>query len=59
MIETTLNELGEEMQSNIFRNYGTAIKSARVEGPTISEKWGWKVNRADRAAGGYHYMTCP
>lgn len=45
------------MQENIFDHFSTAIQQAISEAPNTACRWGTKVNRDDRSAGGLYWAT--
>ena len=50
-------ELQDEFQDNIYDKYETAISPAFSQSINTALHWGDKVNRDDRPAGGYHYVS--
>ena len=50
-------ELQDAFQDNIYDKYETAISAAFTQSINTALHWGDKVNRDDRAAGGYHYVS--
>lgn len=47
----------EEVQENIFDHFSIAVQQAASEAPNTAQRWGMKVNRDDRAAGGLYWAT--
>jgi len=56
-IQALCASLTEEVQENIFEHFSTAIQQATSEAANTVGRWGQKVNRDDRAAGGYFWAT--
>lgn len=56
-IHALCGSLVEEVQDNIFDHFSTAIQQAASEAPNTAYRWGMKVNRDDRAAGGLYWAT--
>jgi hypothetical protein len=56
-IDALCDSLIEEVQENIFNHFSTAIQQAASEAPNTAQRWGMKVNRDDRAAGGLYWAT--
>ena len=73
MVESTCKELKDELTDNIYEKFGTfivptllhelysfldpAVASAEDEASKTAIHWGSRLNREDRAAGGYYWST--
>lgn len=56
-MQTACKELQDEFQDNIYDKYEPAISAAITQSINTALHWGEKVNREDRPAGGYHYVS--
>lgn len=56
-VANTVKELKGELGDNIYDHYDPGISNAENDAPGTVAGWGAKVNREDRAAGGYFWST--
>ncbi len=56
-VANTVKELKDELGDNIYDHYDPGISNAENDAPRTVAGWGAKVNREDRAAGGYFWST--
>ena len=57
IIGDVCKQLMEEFLNNIYDKYPDAVGQAIEEASRTADQWGAAVNRNNRLAGGYHYMT--
>ncbi|KAL8899294.1 MAG: hypothetical protein Q9207_006271 [Kuettlingeria erythrocarpa] len=55
--KTCARELHDELQDAIFDRYEAAVQAAAGDSIQIAAKWGWPVNRENRAAGGLFWSS--
>ncbi|KAA8898231.1 hypothetical protein FN846DRAFT_910178 [Sphaerosporella brunnea] len=56
-IQGTVKGVKDTLKESIFDRYAEAVNSASTQAPETAEKWGLKVNRADRSQGGLYWAT--
>ncbi|KAL8795726.1 MAG: hypothetical protein Q9195_001777 [Heterodermia aff. obscurata] len=56
-VQNAAKELQDEFQDNIYDKYEAAISAAISQSNDTARRWGMKVDREDRSAGGFCWST--
>ncbi|KAL9114844.1 MAG: hypothetical protein Q9227_001087 [Pyrenula ochraceoflavens] len=56
-VKSIVKSLHNELADTVFDQFASAVSKATDEANKTADHWGWKVNRENRAEGGYYWST--
>ncbi|KAI9662199.1 MAG: hypothetical protein M1829_006181 [Trizodia sp. TS-e1964] len=56
-VTSSIKAIRAELEADIFDQFNLAVISSSEQALPTAQKWGFKVNKDDRAAGGYYWAT--